>query len=68
LANLGGGEGQESIGSTERLTAFDSRTDAQLEQSSKVGIPRHLEIAPLDRRNAAELRDESLCVNPRQAA
>lgn len=67
LANLEGEEGQESIGSTEGLTAFDSRTDAQLEQRSKVGIPRQLEIVPLDRCNAAELRDESLCVNPRHA-
>jgi hypothetical protein len=68
LDHLEGGEGQESIGSIVRLTARGSSTDAQSEQGSKVGIPRQLEVASLDRCNTAELRDESLCIKPRQTA
>jgi hypothetical protein len=61
---LGGGKGQESIGSVVRLIAYGPSTDAQLEQSSKVGGPRQREAVPLDRCDAAELRYESSCSNP----
>ena len=63
-ASLGGGRGQESSDSTQQLTAVGLETDAQLEQSSKVGCPRRLEVVPLDWHEVAEPCDESPCTNP----